>query len=102
MRSDPAADVHADGAKLLRGCIFANPNTCLAHLALCRDSEICSSANHHFFQRAYVPEHIAFDGAELQDRITDNLPRAVIGDVAATRSLKIFDALLSQHVLAGQ
>ena len=48
------------------------------------DAERRRRANHHFLEIANVSVDIAAVGPEIENRIADELPRTVIGDVAAT------------------
>src|SRR5947207_8712227 len=98
MRSHPPADVYADGRKFFFRAIFAGPDSSFARDSRGPDSKFLSSANHGFFELPHVPHHIAADCAQIQNRVADDLPWPVIGNVAAASTLKIFDALLPQNI----
>ena len=110
MRSDPAADVHADGSQFFKSFLMRSPvraarrcpHARLSRHARARNSEIRAGANHGFFERANIPAHIAPNLAQLQNRIGHQLPRSVIGDVAAAIGVEITHAHLRQHALGRQ
>src|SRR5215469_7355453 len=104
MRTDPAADVHADGGKFFFGNAAGgfNPNAGFAGDAIGRDTELGRSAHHGFFKSADVPVNVATDAVEIQNGIADDLTGTMIGDVAATIRFAEFDAFLAEDVLGGQ
>src|SRR5437763_12282230 len=77
-----------------------HPDSRLPRLARRNNPKFGRSANHAFFQHAYVPNHVSPDCTEVQDGIAHNLARTMIGDIAATTGLMEFHAFLSQNVLA--
>ncbi len=102
VRSNPAADVHADRRQFFLGIPGPYPNSCFSGNALCRNPELGSRPDHRLFQHPYVPNHVTPDRAQVQDRISHNLSRPVIGNVsAAIRGMKLH-ALLPQHVFRRQ
>src|SRR5712671_5421910 len=104
--------MHADSAEFLgwRVCrapamvggryIWGGPNSGLAGFASCGNAEIAGCADHDFFEHTHVPDYIASNSGEVEDRVADNLARSVIGDVATAAGFVKLDALLAQHVFA--
>ncbi len=56
----------------------------------------------HLFDRPNIGAHVALPFSQIQDRIADNLARAVIGDVAAAVGGMKLDTGAAQRVFAGQ
>src|SRR5882762_3351499 len=84
-------------------CILSlNPDPRLAGLTLGRNAVIARGSDHYFFEHAHIPDHVAANGREIQDRIADDLSRAVIGDIAAAAGFVKINALLTQHIFAGE
>src|SRR5262249_1805668 len=102
MRRHPTADVYSDRRQLFRRIPFAHPDPGLPFRAPRTELKICRSPNHCLFELTDIPNHISLDRAEVQNRVANNLSRPVIGNVAAARGLKVFDAFLAQHLLACQ
>ena len=99
VRRDAARNVHADGGDLglrLRGRgrprhIDLRPNSGHAGHSLGRDAEIGAGADQRFFQPPHIIHRAqrfllpvrAEKAAQIEDRVADQLPRPVVGDVAA-------------------
>src|SRR5215469_1979144 len=96
--------MHADGCQLFDGSasVFSlalNPNTGHSLFAVRFNSEIRGGANHHFFELPHIPCNVTANRSEIQDRITDNLSRTVIGDVStAIRGMEV-DVHLAEQML---
>ena len=58
-----------------------------------------SSRTLGLLQAAHIPSYIPANFAEVQDRIADQLSRAVVGDVAAAIGFKKRNAHLPEHLL---
>ena len=91
--------MHAERGELLRCRCRGDPNSVKAFDPLCFDAEFPRRANHGFFEAVYVPPHIAPVRSEIENGISDDLPRAVIGDVSAAIGGMKFDALLPEHAV---
>jgi hypothetical protein len=102
MRSDPAADVHADRREFFPGTGLASPDAGLSRFAPGDNAELRRRTNHGLFEHSHIPHNVTPDLIEVQDRVAHNLPRPVIGDVAAARSLKVLNALLPKDIFAGK
>jgi hypothetical protein len=62
-------------------------------------SKIRASPDHHFFQHAHVPNHVPAYCAEVQHRISHNLPRPVVRNIpAAIGGVKLHALLLQNSV----
>src|ERR1700730_3098150 len=82
--------------------ISPHPNAGFTGFADSQYAEIAGGADHHFLQHTYVPDYIAADGGEMEDGVSDNLARSVIGDVAAAAGLVKRDTFLPQNIFACQ
>src|ERR1043166_5709464 len=84
---DPLLDADADCAELR----VADPRA--GHPRLPRRNHAVSRgrADHHFLELLEVPLDVTLEGAEIHDRIADDLSRAVIGHVAAAIRLDDLD-----------
>src|SRR5213080_3194437 len=102
VRSDPAADVNSDGRELFFGVPDADPDSRLTGNALSLNPELRGRLDHGLFQSPYVPNHVATDGAQVQNRIAHDLSGPVISNVSAAASLVIFHAFLPQYMLGSQ
>jgi len=56
----------------------------------------------YFLEVPHVAVHVAAVGPQIDDRISDDLPRPVVGDVATAAGLVNLDPALGQSVAAGQ
>src|SRR6185437_15692871 len=80
--------MHADG-----GDLFAvHPHTGQPGHATTFNSQFREGVDDRLLHAAYVGDHIPLPFSQIEDRITHNLPGAVIGDVAAAVGLVKFDA----------
>src|SRR5271169_3190379 len=79
-----------------------NPDSSAPRNAKRRQTKIRRSANHHFFEGAYVPVHIAPNRAEIQNWIADDLPGAMKGDVSAAIGVVQRDIFLAQYIFIGE
>src|SRR5205823_2531802 len=79
VRGDPARDVHADGAQLAR----VRPDAGAARDAARLDAVIARDADHQLLDGSDVLAHVLAIGLQIEDRITDDLPRPVIRHAAA-------------------
>ena len=80
---DPARDTHSDRSQL----IGAYPCAREPLDAFAPQAEVSRCSDHHLFEIADVPVHVATIGAEVHDRVSDDLPWPVIRDVAAAARL---------------
>jgi hypothetical protein len=95
MRSHPPADVHANRRQLFFGVLAPHPNSCFSGDALRGNSKFRRGANHCFFEHAHIPNYVAPDRAQIQNRIPHNLSRPMIRNVAtAIRGMKLHALLL--------
>ena len=84
--------------------IFSRPARCLhprarqSADAAGRHAEIRADANHQLLEIAHVRVHVAPIRLEVDDRIADELPGAVIGHVAAATRLVHLDAPGREHL----
>jgi hypothetical protein len=102
VRGHPAADVHADGGELFLRTALSHPNPCFPSDAFGRNSKLSRGPDHRLFQHAHIPHHVAPDCAQIQDRVSHNLPRPMIRNIAAAvRGMKLY-ALLLQDVFRSQ
>src|SRR5688572_21142534 len=85
----PARDADADGGELH----VAYPGAAEAFHASGCDPEVRGGANQHFLEIADVAVDVLAIRLEVDDRIADQLPGTVEGDVAATPGLVDRDAL---------
>src|SRR5579871_745877 len=79
MRSDPAADVNADGCDLLS----LNPNAGAAQETLGLDAEFVQSVDNRLLHGPNIGDHVALPFSQIENGISDDLTGAMIGDVAA-------------------
>jgi len=103
---NPAADVDADGGEFsfggVRACAGLDPDASLTGDAIRGDTEIGRGTDHGFFERADVPADVAFDVAEIEDGIADDLAGTVVGDVSATIGRVEFDAFLAEDAFGDE
>ena len=78
-----------------------HPNAVLAIDSLPGDAEIDCCAEHHFFELLDVPPNIASMLSQIQYRIAHDLPRTVIGDVAAAVGHMALYIHLREQIIAG-
>ena len=62
------------------------------------DAEVGRRPNQHFFEIAHVAVDVAAIGLEIDDRIADELPGPVVGDVAAAAGLVDLDAARRERI----
>lgn len=86
--SDPTTHRDADGGDFAG----ADPDAGEAVASGGGEPEATDGTYHHFFQKSEVGVEV-FDGRKIDDRIADDLPRAVVGDVAAAIGIGDRDAL---------
>ena len=101
MRSDPAAEVHAEGGEFFFACGLSDPYAVAIRDAFGRDFEIGRRADHGFFELLDVPAHVATEFGEIKDGIADNLSGAVIGDVATAVGCVEGDVHLCEQAVTG-
>src|SRR4030095_9235698 len=75
---DPPRDPDADRANLL----IANPGASESLDPPRPQSIVAAHANHHFFQVANITVDIAAVGAQVENRVANDLPGTVVGDIA--------------------
>src|SRR5271154_3356724 len=81
------------------GC--SDPNTVSAIDAPGCDPEIPASANHHFLELLDVPANIPAVLREVNNRVADDLPRPVIGDIPTAVARMEFHIHLLEQVVPG-
>ena len=84
MHGDPAAGAHTHGADLSgeRG-VGIKPYSGLTFASACLDSVFRESEDHHLFEQSQVLMDIGKEILKVEDGVTHDLSRAVIGDVPA-------------------
>src|ERR1039457_725016 len=93
VRRDPSGYVDADR----RDLVVADPDrrdALLERRALSSDPEFRESSDQDFLEIGHVPFDVSPPGLEAEDRIADELPRAVVRDLAAAIGLEPLDAEL--------
>ena len=91
--------LRADLARLDRR-LARSPNAGEALEDLGRDPEVAERRDHRLLERSDVREDVAVHRAEVEDRIGDELPGPVVGDLPAAVRLGDLDALHAVPVLA--
>ena len=94
----PSRDPDADGRKLF----VADPRAGQSLDAPRFDPEIGGRLDQHFLEVADVAVHVAAIGFQIEDRIANELPRTVIGDVAAAAGFMDVDAARSELIGRGE
>ena len=89
--------MHADGADFG----IAYPDSRAFRNAPGLDTEIGQGIDHGLFDCPHIRPHIALPLAQVQDGISDNLSRPVIGDVAAPVGGVEGDTGAGQAIFAG-
>src|SRR6202034_4790530 len=82
VRSDPTAQMHAEGAQFLFAARSVEPRAALAVDSLGREAEIGGRADCRFLKWRDVPAYVAPVLGQVQDRIADDLAWPVVSDVA--------------------
>ena len=98
MRGDPARDVNANG----RNLPALSMDTGQALDTKGTDAEVRHRPYQHFFKIAHVAMNVFAIGAEIYNRITDNLAQAVIGHFPAAIRLKQRHVARSQLLFVEQ
>ena len=88
MPGDPLPRVDADGGDLAA----ARPDTGLTYAAFAHDAQRADGAHEHVFDLPQVPVQIEFMAIEIHNRISNKLPGAVKGHVAAALHVEQLDA----------
>jgi hypothetical protein len=91
---DPSRDAHPNGRDLL----VAHPDAGQPFDAAGIDTVIGGRANEDRFEIAHVTVNVATVGVQVDDRIADNLPGPVIGDIAPATGLVNVDAARGEGV----
>jgi len=94
---DPPGDPNADRGKFF----IADPRPGQPWHALRGDAELAGGPDHYLFDVPHVLMDVASIGLEIDDGVTHELARAVVGHIAATPRLVNFNTLLLQKVGAG-
>ena len=98
VRRDPAAQVNADGGNLRA----PHPNTCHARGAPGCDAKTAKGPDQHFFQSTNIKVHVPFPAVQIQDWITQHLPRTMICHVAAAVGFFETNPRTGQQFFAGE
>src|SRR5207244_12826348 len=102
MGGDALRDLDADG----RDLAVADPDAGVTGKPVGRNPEVGEDVDQAAFELAQVEADIGF-GAEIEDRIADQLPRAVVSHVPAAIDLEAGDAarrklrFIQKNVIAG-
>ncbi len=91
--------LRADLARLDRR-LASSPNAGKALKDLGRDPEVAERRDHRLLESSYVREDVSVHRADVEDRIRDQLPGAVVGDLPAAVRLGDLDPLHAVPVLA--
>jgi hypothetical protein len=91
--------MHAEGSDLPRRVVL-RPNTGKSGDALGYYAEVAASANENFFQLAdkIHRANARLKGAQIKDRIADQLARAVEGDVTAAVCLMQLNSISGKEL----
>src|SRR5688572_4699750 len=89
---DPPGDPNADRGKFF----IADPRSGQPWHALRGDAELAGGPDHYLFDVPHVLMDVASIGFEIDDGVTHELARAVVGHIAATPRLVNFNTLLLQ------
>ncbi|OHE21688.1 MAG: hypothetical protein A2Z43_05795 [Syntrophobacterales bacterium RBG_19FT_COMBO_59_10] len=94
----PMSDRDALGADFCRSCPYPG----IVLFAAGHNTERFQGANQRFLHPAGIPMDVATKSIEIQDWITNQLPRSVIGDIPPPIGLIYLDPFLIQKLLANQ
>ena len=98
MVSDPAADMDPDSSYLR----FSDPHPVAPAYASPFSPNSASASMMHLLERTDIGDHVALPFPQIEDRIADDLPGAVIRHVAAAIGVMKLDARRLQNFLARQ
>ena len=90
---DPAGNPDADRRQLFQPARGIDPGAGEPCLPRGHDTERRRDANHDILEVADIPVHVEAVGPQIQDRIADELTRAVEGHVSAAARFKKLDAV---------
>src|SRR5262245_28021320 len=77
-----------------RGKLFLTyPDAGKAVDSLRGDAVICSDTNQHFLEIPDVAVYVAAIGFQVDDGIADDLPRSMVGDIAAAAGFEHLNAM---------
>ena len=104
MHRDKTAAFHADGTDFpgFSGHVRFNPDTGSPLQAFALDSVKCQKADNHLFQQVDILLQSQMPEVKVKNRITGNLSRPVISNVASPIDMEIFNARLLQIRLRDQ
>ena len=97
MHSDPFGDPHADSSNFT----VANPDSGEFFNSFGGDSIERQQIDQYLFDGMHIPTNALLMMFQIKNRVPDQLPGAVIGNVAAAVHIINFDALTFQIVLGG-
>ena len=98
MTRNPSGDADAD----CRDLFSPHPYAGQSGDPFAGDAVIGRDTNQHVFDIPHIAMHIAAIGPQIENGITDELPGAVIRDVAAAARFMNFDAALVEFVRRGE
>ena len=98
MAGHPARDADADCPDLLRSARRSHPRARQSGNPARCHAEIRADADHQLLEIPNVSVHIAAIWLEVDDRITHELPRAVIGHIAPATRFAHLDTLCGEHL----
>ncbi len=111
VRRDALRDMDADGGDffLLNAASGNRPDAGSPGDALCHHAEVAAGTDEDFFEQTNIIHWTKmgtfFAGqiaAQIDDRVADELARAMVGDIAASIDLVQFDAALLQKLVRGE
>src|ERR1051326_4659883 len=94
--------MNADGGYLSQAAGRRNPYAASPSKALRPDTELAERPDNRFFQRLDIGAHVALPFSQIEDRIADDLPRAVKRHIAAAIGVMKLDSGALQHLSRSQ
>src|SRR4029079_11482197 len=95
MAGDPAGNPNPDGRQLFG----AHPDAGESLDPAGRHAVVGGSPNQHLLEVAHVAVHVAPLRLQVEDRIADDFPGTVVGDVAAASRFVDLDAAPRQRIV---
>jgi hypothetical protein len=93
---DPARNTHTNRSQFF----VAGPNSGQPIYSAGRDSEIAGSSDQYLFEITHIFADITAIRGEFDDRVSYQLPRTMIGHIAAATCLEELDAqLFAPHIV---
>jgi hypothetical protein len=92
MERDPAFHRDSHGGNLLS----VNPDPPVERIPFARDAKVRQSPDNDFFKLFYVPDKLPTVFLKVKDRVNDELPWAMVGDISASLDVKDRNVQLAQ------